>query len=145
MKFYIKSILKYFSVIYTIASIGAAIFISIFDKNATLGVKIFWELLGSCLLCSLVSTFLLNSQKEWSKKEAIVRIIIHVILIYSIILGSGLSFKWININNIGECFEVSLMFFGIYAGVWIAIYKRDNREAEELNKKIMHYIEKNEK
>lgn len=145
MKFYIKSILKYFSVVYTIASIGAAIFISIFDKNAILGVEIFWELLGVCLLCSLVSTFLLDSQKEWSKKEVIFRIIIHVVLIYFIIIGSSFIFNWIDINNIGECFKFSLIFFGIYVAIWAASYKRDNREAEELNEKLKCYIEKNEK
>ncbi|HCW53525.1 MAG TPA: hypothetical protein DG753_07285, partial [Clostridium sp.] len=101
MKFYIKSILKYFFVIYTIASIGAAMFISILNDNTVLGVEIFWELLGLCLLCSVVSTFLLNPQKECSKNQAIIRIVIHIILIYSLIFGSGLIFKWIDINNIG--------------------------------------------
>ena len=144
MKTYIRNILRYFSIIYTIASIGAASFITLHSRDAVLGVEIFWELLLLCFICSLVSTFILESEKECSKKQAIFRIIIHIIILYGIIFCSGLIFEWITINNIGECLGFSLMFFAIYAGIWIAMYKKDNRQAQEFNKIIKYFNEEKE-
>lgn len=144
MKTYIRNILRYFSIIYTIASIGAAIFITLDNRSAVLGVGIFWGLLLLCFICSLVSTFILESEKECSKKQAISRIIIHIIIIYGVIFCGGLICEWITIRNIGECLGFSLMFFVIYAGIWIAMYKRDNKEAQEFNKRIKYFKEEKE-
>lgn len=145
MKSFIKSLLKYFSIIYLVASIGAASFIWLVERNATFGVEILWQLLFVCFISALISTLLIEPQKEYSKKEAVFRIIAHVILIYALIFGSGLIFNWVSINNSSECIGFSVMFFGIYAGVWAAIYNKDNKEAQELNKRIKYYNEEKEK
>lgn len=145
MKAYIKGFLRYFSIIYLVASVGAASFISIIESNVTFGVEILWQLLFVCLISALISTVLLETQKEYSKKQAIFRIIVHIILIYALIFGSGLIFNWISINNSSECIGFSIMFFGIYAGVWAVAYNKDNKEAAELNKRIKYYNEENEK
>lgn len=80
------------------------------------------------VVCS-VPSLLLTGYEEWPKKKLIVRLTLHAIVMYAVVIFMGYLFKWYTILS-GFLF-LSLGYVLVYGFVWGAslwVCKRDEKE-----------------
>ena len=81
-------------------------------------------------LCSL-PTFLLRDMESWSRKTFAVRVILHCLSLYAVIVGMGYLFGWF--TGLDGLAGVSFVFFVTYAFVWLSSHWLDQRDAKMIN------------
>ena len=80
--------------------------------------------------CSLV--FL--SKHELTKKEFIVRCIVHLLLLLVIVFGEGFLFKWW--SEPSGMITVAIIFIIIYVVVWVITTLIDKKNSDRINKAL---------
>ncbi len=140
MKEYIKNTLYTFCLINTGSMLGAALFISIFYSSEIKYDNILWRIAIISLLISIINTALFSKDKL-SKKEFIIRIILHYILVNVVVIGSAYIFKWIN-NSMSQIISLIIIILAVYVFVFLSTYQSDKQAAEKLNEKISEYNKK---
>lgn len=137
MKEYIKNTLYAFCFINTGSMIGAASFISIFYGGQIEYSNLLWQIASLSLIIAIFNTIFF-SKDQLNKKEFIVRMIIHYILINVVIIGGSYIFDW-NDNSINQIIGLMIIILCVYAFVFLVTYKSDKNDAEKLNEKISEY------
>lgn len=135
MKELIKRILESFFVINTGVTIGAAAFITFLQKDAKLGVGILWQIIIVSLLTAL-STVIMHSKNELSKKQTIIRLAANYIIINVIVLCSAYIFNWFEFQEPIKVLGIIIVILFVFVFVWTITYKNDCKVAEMLNKKL---------
>lgn len=82
------------------------------------------------VLCAL-PTFLLRNMETWSRKMFIVRVTLHCLSLYAVIVGTGRLFGWYQDAN--GFAGVSFVFFLTYAFVWLSGRWLDQRDVKKIN------------
>lgn len=103
------------------------------------GEKYFlWYMPGSAviggILCAIPSALLLIKLWEKTKKQMIIRIIIHCITIYVINALIGWLFKWFTTWS-GFIF-VTISYFAVYAFAWAGSFLINKQEDKEINEAL---------
>ncbi|GKX67163.1 DUF3021 domain-containing protein [Inconstantimicrobium mannanitabidum] len=145
MKKTFKEFVVLFCTINTGVMFATAIYISLFEKEASLHVSILWQMLLVTFLTSL-SDLLYYSKKELSKKQAIIRTCIQFILVSTIVIVCAYLFDWIDPTKpLYYIVSLIVLIIIVYILVKIISYKKDMKMAEKLNEKIAEYnrIKKN--
>lgn len=135
MKELVKRILESFFVINAGVTIGAAAFITLLQKDAKLGVEILWQIIIVSLLTAL-STVIMHSKNELSKRQIIIRLVIHYILINAIVLCCAYIFNWFEFREPIKILGIIIVILSVFVFVWTITYKNDSKVAEMLNKKL---------
>lgn len=102
----------------------------------------FWQIAIISILCALSSIFLFPD-KDISKKELIIRTVLHLLSVYIIVIGFGALWKWLDLNNITTVILMALFIFFVYIIVWIIILIYEKHTSEQLNKKLREIYKQN--
>ena len=92
-----------------------------------------FEILAVALSTALASLVYL-SKNELSKKGMMIRQIIHLILLLVIVYSFGYLFKWW--SELSGIFIVGAIFLGIYAIVFIVIYRMEKKDSFKINEAL---------
>ena len=103
----------------------------IFQVEFSLGSVFFGQLILMALFCGL-SIFVFYSRKEITDEAMRNRLIIHFILMYIIIVGLCLYWRWI-LPKASHIFFVSITIFLSYFAIWIIIFIENRNTADRLN------------
>lgn len=92
-----------------------------------------FEILAVALSTALASLVYL-SKNELSKKGMMIRQIIHLILLLVIVYSFGYLFKWW--SELSGILIVGAIFLGIYAIVFIVIYRMEKKDSFKINEAL---------
>lgn len=141
-----RSILNTFAYITTGVVFGAAVFISIFEGNSTISVDILWEILGISFLSSMGNFIYYSNNEErystWTKRQLMIRTILHYLYINAIVLGSGLAFHWFYWYRIDMMAVMIAIILVVFALIWSINFFHDKKLAIQLNEKLMEHYQK---
>ena len=93
---------------------------------------ILWQILAVSLATSFITVILLP-ERELSKKESIIRYILHYIMITAIILLAGWLFDWYSITLLGFIFMI-ISVGAVYGFTALTNWLSCKHYADELNK-----------
>ncbi len=134
----IKKIMNDFFVITTGILIGVIVYGWLFEPNITFDLHALLGIVFSGLLTS-VPTLIFYSGKELSRKQMLIRQILHFILLETIILSGAYASRRIKPGDAAQTITLFLLVFIIYAAVRVREWLFDKREAGRLNKSIREY------
>lgn len=131
MKQLLKLIFQHFLLITFIMTFSLGI-VGLFDRDVWPWYMPF-ELIAMAAITSLGSVIFYN-KTELTKKQFLVRVILHFILLVSVELGLGYLFKWWShwdgiLINLG-------IFLIIYVSVWVITAIQDHHSSERINKAL---------
>ena len=89
----------------------------------------------SCLPASYaLSTVLLLDWEQWDKKTLWLRVTLHCLALYEAVSGAGWLFKWY--TDAEGFVAVSVVFFVIYAFVWLSSHWLDKQDEKKINRAL---------
>lgn len=142
MKEIIKLVTRTFFLVCTCILFAAAIYISIFYKDATLTVSILWQIIIISFIASILS-IVFYSKTPFSKHGMLIRQCVHFILLLASQLICAWKFDWVHIDSIMEVTVFILMVVVVYIGVCVIIYRYDIKTADQINQRIQE-LQKND-
>jgi hypothetical protein len=138
----IKGLINVMVKTFFIATVGiivsVAVFCSVFSKDATFGVSIFWQILLLAVLTTLPSLVFFSS-KELSKKGWLVREGIHLVVLISILLYLGCTWGWIAISKPIQIAFYLFLIIVVYLAVKLLVFQNDKKVANQLNIGLKKY------
>lgn len=85
------------------------------------------------VLCAL-PTLLLKNRDQWDPKTFLLRVALHALSLYAVILGMGWLFQWY--TDAEGCLGVSVVFFLVYAFVWLSSHWLDKQDEKQINQAL---------
>ena len=85
------------------------------------------------ILCAL-PTLLLRNRDQWTRETFALRIALHALALYAVILGMGWLFQWY--TDAAGCFGVSVVFFLVYGFVWLSSHWLDKQDEKKINQAL---------
>ena len=82
------------------------------------------------ILCAL-PTVLLRDMDQWDRKTFWIRVSVHCLLLYAIVLGAGWLFRWY--TDLDSFISVSIIFFIVYVFVWLSSHWLDKQDEKKIN------------
>ncbi len=82
------------------------------------------------VLCAL-PTVLLRDADQWDRKKFIIRVSLHCLSLYAIVIAAGWLFGWY--TDPESCVSVSIVFFIVYAFVWLSSHWLDKQDEKKIN------------
>ena len=82
------------------------------------------------VFCSL-PTILLRDYEQWDRKTFWIRLSVHCLLLYAVVLGAGWLFRWY--TDTDSFVSVSVIFFIVYAFVWLSSHWLDKQDEKKIN------------
>lgn len=134
----IKKIISDFFIITTGILIGVIVYSMLNEPEAIFHVQILQAIVFSGFVTSLL-TLVFYSKKELTRKQMLLRQVIHFILLEGIIMWSAYSSGSIEAGNLVQGIETFGMVFVIYFAVRLKGWFFDKKEADKLNKRIDEY------
>ncbi len=139
----IRSMIRTFIYVTAGDTIGAAIFISLFNRDYQFSYGFLWQLIAVAAVCSL-GNIIYYSRKELSKRQMKIRHVLHYLYNNLTVVGGGLIFQWIGLDQIQFVIFLSVLFAVIYTCISAAMFRSDEKTAQDLNKKLRKYNEEDE-
>lgn len=133
----LKTFLFCFACVTTCVVFVTAVYISIFWKQASLGVEILWQILFVSFLCSLV--ILVYPDREVSMKTAVVITALHYIEVNLVVMGCGLWFEWFYADNLPMIFAMLFVIALVFVLITAVMWARDRRVAANINERLKKY------
>ena len=85
------------------------------------------------VLCALPTVLLLDWD-QWDKKTLWFRVALHCLALYAAVAGAGWIFKWY--ADAEGFISVSIVFFVIYAFVWLSSHWLDKQDEKKINRAL---------
>ena len=82
------------------------------------------------ILCAL-PTVLLRDMDQWDRKTFWIRVSVHCLLLYAVVIGAGWLFRWY--DNTESFISVSIIFFIVYVFVWLSSHWLDKQDEKKIN------------
>ena len=82
------------------------------------------------IFCAL-PTMLLRDYEQWDRKTFWIRLSVHCLLLYAVVLGAGWLFRWY--TDTDSFVSVSVIFFIVYAFVWLSSHWLDKQDEKKIN------------
>lgn len=144
MKATIKMVISHFFVI-TVAVLLVTSISEIIDHgfsfDYTFSTSYPWTIILTGVLGALPS-FLFYFKKEPTRKQFLIRTIIHFVLIVALILTEGKLVGWY--SDLGEGLSSFVAILAIYVLVWLATYLTGKNTAKGINKALQNFNSKND-
>ena len=102
--------------------------------------RVLWHIILVGLVTSLI-TMLALPDKEYSKREGVIRYILHYVLITAAVLFFGNLFGWYNFTLPG-CLIMCAAIAAVYGFTWLTTWLSRKRSADELNRALEKRREK---
>ncbi len=116
---------------------GSAIYINIFHYQEDLGSEILLQLLFVSLATSL--GIYLYPERAISKKEIMIRTLIHYIYVNIVVFGCGLWFEWYQINSMAMIIGLFVTILTVFSIVSFICWKKAEKFAIIINQKLKEY------
>ena len=133
----IREVLRCFAYVTSCVILATAIYIGIFYRESMDKYVILWQILLVSFLCSL--GILLYPDRAMSKREAILRTLLHYVEVNAVVLGCGVWFGWFDIRNPWMLMGMLILIAIFCVGVSWLQWKRENRLAALLNARLEEY------
>lgn len=104
-------------------------------QDVQLDVMFLWQAIFLSALCAL-SIFIYYSKHELSKRQHLVRRIIHFIVINVIMLFGSIYFEWIASDKLWNIIFMLLLIISVYLIVTFAVFLNNKAVANQLNVKL---------
>ena len=82
------------------------------------------------IFCAL-PTVLLRDMDQWNRKTFWIRVSVHCLMLYAIVIGAGWLFRWYDKPD--SFISVSVIFFIVYAFVWLSSHWLDKQDEKKIN------------
>ncbi len=82
------------------------------------------------VLCAL-PTVLLRDSDQWDGKTFRIRVSVHCLSLYAIVVGAGWLFGWY--RDLESLLSVSVIFFIVYVFVWLSSHWLDKQDEKKIN------------
>ncbi|MCM1105169.1 MAG: DUF3021 domain-containing protein [Clostridium sp.] len=138
MKRRIKFLWEVFSMILACVVIVVGIFTTIVNPIERVESVIFCQMAVVSFVCAL-SCFIFPWDRVMKKKEIVIRIGIHYLLINLIVLGAGSLFDWYHVKYLKSLLAMIISIASIYAIVSGAAWRRTAQDTKRLNEKLEQY------
>ncbi len=122
-------------------TLATAVFITVINPIERVESVLLWQMMlvsGVCTLPSLIYPW----NREMGKVEAIVKTVIHYVLVNVIVLGSGALFEWYNPSKFYSIAAMVLTIAVIFGAVTAGSWKRAALDAARMNEKLEEYQKK---
>ena len=81
-------------------------------------------------LCAL-PTVLLQNMDQWDKRTLFIRVFLHCLTLYAVVIGAGFLLRWY--VDAESFISVSIVFFAVYAFVWLSSHWLDKQDERKIN------------
>ena len=135
----IKVLLDVFAKVTTCILFGAAVYCSVFFYDGMFSRHLLWEILLVSFLTSLGTLFYTDSI---NKKSMRVVYVLHYLFNNVVVVGCGLWFEWIDAGNTLQIIGMIVLVAVIFSVVSVLSWKKEAKEAELMNERLMQYQEK---
>ena len=118
-----------------VAVIGLSLAIQHFNSGDSWQIQWYHPL--SFIVCGIlgaVPTVVWQNLESLTKKQFIVRLILHCLILYCVVMACGYFFKWY--TEISGFLGVSISFFLVYGFVWAATMFGLKHDEKEINAAI---------
>lgn len=133
----IKATLYTFVCVTTCIVFAAALFTTVFWKEASIGNEMLWQILIVSALCSLGT--MIYPDYEVTKRRAVFLTVLHYIIVNVVVLGGGILFGWFDADNLLMVLVMLLLIAVIYFLVAMIMWKRAADVAIIMNEKLAEY------
>ncbi|MDR3208039.1 MAG: DUF3021 domain-containing protein [Oscillospiraceae bacterium] len=131
----LTTMLRSFFVITTGVVLSMYVFCLIFAPEASFSLAD----LGRILLMSLVSdlTYVIHyARKELSKKQMLLRTVLHAAALAVVLLFLARAWAWVNLDSVAQVAVFLALVAGVYAAVSAVGLYRDKKLADKLNDRL---------
>lgn len=137
----LKVLLDVFTKVTTCILIGAAAYCSFFFYDGMFSRHLLWEILLVSFLTSLGVLFYTD---DINKKKMKIICILHYLFNNLVVVGCGLWFGWIDAENPFQIIGMVVLVAVIFSVVSVLSWKKEAKEADLMNERLMQYQEKRE-
>lgn len=85
------------------------------------------------VFCAL-PTVLLWDRDQWDRKTLWLRVSLHCLALYAVVVGVGYLFRWYADSE--GLAGVSVVFFAVYAFVWLSSHWLDKQDEKKINRAL---------
>ena len=118
-----------------VAIIGLSLAIQHFRGDETWAIQWYHPLsFIACGILGAIPTVVWQNLESLTQKQFIVRLILHCLILYAVVMACGYFFKWYTESS--GFIGVSISFFLVYAFVWAATIFGLKQDEKELNAAI---------
>ena len=82
-------------------------------------------------ICCALPTVLLRDEDQWNRKTFWIRVSVHCLSLYVIVIGAGWLFGWY--TDTESFVSVSTIFFIVYVFVWLSSHWLDKQDEKKIN------------
>ncbi|MDD6810603.1 MAG: DUF3021 family protein [Lachnospiraceae bacterium] len=137
----IKEMLYTFSYVTTGVVFATAFFLTVFKPDTYVSINLLWQILGISLVC-VFGNLLYPVNKELSKKQMCIRMILHYLYINLIVLECGYYFDWFFIGNLKMVFCMIVLIAIIFVVVSFVMWNNGRKTSRQLNEQLKEYQKK---
>lgn len=131
---YGRRFLSSFAAVFTCVVLASAVFIRIYS-NPYLPFRLIVQALVLAAV-SAVLNFIYYSDKPIRKRAMAVRTSVHFALLLAIVLFCAWRFEWFSFNHTASLLTFLLLFFAVYAVIWIASFTGDLLDERKINRRL---------
>ena len=143
MKATLKMMLTEFVIILSGTTICAAIYCTVFNPDANLGVELLWEIIALAVFTSLPQ-LLFYSKRELSAKQMRIRQSIHVVLVVGLIILCAYTWGWVGFDSFIEPLAFVVLVLVTYTAITVYMYYREKKLVNMLNEKLREFRDRKE-
>lgn len=134
----IKSMFRVFIYVLAGNAIGAALYLTLFARDARLDYIFLWQIIAIAAACAFTKV-IFWSRKELSKEQIKVRYVLHFLCDGLVVFGGAFLFHWIEPDQVKYVILIGIFFTVTYIYITKAMIESDKRVANALNKKLRKY------
>ena len=139
---FIKDFIDSFTRITTGITLVCAVCMTLSDiKEFNMYSSVLWQVLAAGAVTALITSVCLPctmAEREASKKEYLIRLSIHYVLINICILLMGYKFRWFE-PNLPSCIMMAISVLAVYIFTAITTYVSDKKYSDEINAALKRF------
>lgn len=139
----IRFLMRIFTMVLTGVVFAVGVFTIVINPTETVETKLFWQMPLVSALCTLTS-LIYPWDREMSKTEAIIKTLIHYVLVNVFVLGGGALFYWYDPSQLRNIAAMMLAIALIFAVISVISWRKSAADAARMNKKLEEYQKKME-
>lgn len=139
----LRTLFHIYAMVMTGVTLATAVFTTMINPVERVESALLWQMMlvsGICALTALIYPW----NREMSKMEAIVKTVIHYVLVNVIVLGSGALFDWYDPSEFHSIAAMVLTIAVIFGAVTAGSWKRASLDAARMNERLEEYQKKME-
>lgn len=140
----IKKMILTFVMVLAGSTICSALFITIFYPGMEFQVSVLWEIIIMSAI-SVLGNVVFYAKREYSKKQMLIRSVIHFLYVITVVLGASFLWKWVKPGYVLQIIVMTIFITAVYAVTFFVNTKIEERTAEALNNRLSEFNAEEEK